>query len=218
MMQEVFTQPKWMNSTNIYEVNLRQYTPEGTIAAFMKHLPRLQEMGIDVVWFMPVTPISKKHRKGSLGSYYACSSYVDVNPEFGTLEEFKSMVKQIQSMGMKFIIDWVANHTGWDHEWTRTNPDFYTKDGHGNFKPPVESWEDVIHLNFMNGDLWKAMISAMEFWVKECDIDGFRCDMAALVPLDFWAAARKQIDRHKTLFWLGEFDQWGEEAYGNVFD
>jgi glycosidase len=218
MMQEVFRQPDWLGSTNIYEVNLRQYTPEGTIAAFVKHLPRLQEMGVDIVWFMPITPISKTNRKGSLGSYYACSSYVQVNPEFGTLDEFKAMVKQIQSMGMKVIIDWVANHTGWDHEWTMTRPDFYTKDAHGNFKPPVDTWEDVIHLNYMNGDLWKAMIHAMEFWVKECDIDGFRCDMAALVPLDFWATARRQIDTHKTLFWYGEFDQWGEEAYGNVFD
>jgi alpha-amylase len=218
MMQEVFKQPDWMSGTNIYEVNLRQYTPEGTIKAFMKHLPRLHDMGVDVVWFMPVTPISHKNRKGTLGSYYACSSYVDVNPEFGTLNEFKEMVRTIQSMGMKVIIDWVANHTGWDHEWTKTNPDFYTKNEHGHFKPPVESWEDVIHLNYMNGDLWKAMIAAMEFWVTECDIDGFRCDMAALVPLDFWAAARRHIDRHKTLFWLGEFDQWGEEAFGNVFD
>lgn len=217
-MQEVFKQPDWVGSTNIYEVNLRQYTREGTIAAFRAHLPRLKDMGVEVLWFMPIQPISSKNRKGSLGSYYACSSYVDVNPEFGTLDDFKSMVKEIHSLGMKVIIDWVANHTGWDHEWTQTNPDFYTKDHNGHFKPPVETWEDVIHLNYMNGDLWKAMIQDMEFWVKECDIDGFRCDMAALVPLDFWAAARRHIDTHKTLFWYGEFDQWGEEAYGKVFD
>ena len=106
----------WVPSTNIYEVNLRQYTKEGTFKAFSKHLPRLQDMGVEVIWFMPVTPISALNRKGSLGSYYACSSYVETNPEFGSIDEFKSLVDQIHGLGMKVIIDWVANHKGWDHE------------------------------------------------------------------------------------------------------
>lgn len=208
----------WVPSTNIYEVNLRQYTKEGTFKAFSKHLPRLKDMGVEVIWFMPVTPISALNRKGSLGSYYACSSYVDTNPEFGSVDEFKSLVDQIHGLGMKVIIDWVANHTGWDHEWTYSNPDFYHRNSDGSFRPPVESWEDVIHLNFNHSGLRKAMIDAMKFWVDECNIDGFRCDMAMLVPVDFWAEARKELDRIRPLFWLGEFDQWGDEAFGHVFD
>ena len=119
---------------------------------------------------------------------------------------------------MKVIIDWVANHTGWDHEWTVSNPDYYNRNADGSFKPPVENWEDVIHLNFSNANLRIAMIDAMKFWVKECGIDGFRCDMAMLVPLDFWAEARRALDQEKPLFWLGEFDQWNDEPYANVFD
>jgi alpha-amylase len=208
----------WVHSTNIYEVNLRQYTREGTFSAFAKHLPRLQDMGVEVIWFMPVTPISIKNRKGTLGSYYSCSSYVDTNPEFGTIDEFKQLVKQIHELGMKVIIDWVANHTGWDHEWTITHPHFYSKHADGSFKPPVENWEDVIHLNFSNVQLRRAMIDAMKFWVKDCGIDGFRCDMAMLVPVDFWKEARLELDKLKQLFWLGEFDQWNDEPYAHVFD
>lgn len=211
--------PDWVATTNIYEVNLRQYTKEGTFKAFAKHLPRLKDMGVEVIWFMPVTPISIKNRKGTLGSYYACSSYVQTNPEFGTIDEFKSLVHQIHGLGMKVIIDWVANHTGWDHEWTVAHPEYYSKNADGTFKPPVENWEDVIHLNFNNPALREAMIDAMKFWVEECDIDGFRCDMAMLVPLDFWLQARKELDAVRPLFWLGEFDQWGgDEPYASAFD
>lgn len=213
-----FKPARWVHSTNIYEVNLRQYTAEGTFAAFAKHLPRLKDMGVEVLWFMPVTPISIMKRKGTLGSYYACSSYVAANPEFGTVDDFKKLVKEIHQLGMKVIIDWVANHTGWDHEWTLTHPDYYTQDAEGKFTPPVENWEDVIHLNFYNPSLRTAMIAAMKFWIDECAIDGFRCDMAMLVPVDFWAEARTELDKLKELFWLGEFDQWNDEAYANVFD
>lgn len=211
-------QHEWKHSTNIYEVNLRQYTKEGTFKAFAKHLPRLKDMGVEVIWFMPVTPISIKNRKGTLGSYYACSSYVTTNTEFGTIEEFKSLVFQIHQLNMKVIIDWVANHTGWDHEWTITNPDYFTKNSDGSFKPPVENWEDVIHLNFSNEQMRAAMIDAMKFWVQECSIDGFRCDMAMLVPLDFWMQAKEVLDSPKPLFWLGEFDQWNDEPYAQAFD
>lgn len=213
-----FKPAAWVHSTNIYEVNLRQYTEEGSFAAFAQHLPRLKDMGVEIIWFMPITPISVKNRKGSLGSYYACSSYVKTNPEFGTIDEFKALVQAIHALEMKVIIDWVANHTGWDHEWTISNPDYYTKDHEGHFKPPVENWEDVIHLNFYNPDLRKAMIDAMQFWVRECKIDGFRCDMAMLVPVDFWAEARVALNQEKELFWLGEYDQWNDPAYSYVFD
>lgn len=211
--------PGWVASTNIYEVNLRQYTKEGTLSAFAKHLPRLKDMGVEIIWFMPVTPISVKNRKGTLGSYYACSSYVQVNPEFGTMDDFKNIVTQIHALGMKVIIDWVANHTGWDHEWTVAHPEYYNRNADGSFKPPVENWEDVIHLNFNNPQLREAMIDAMKFWVDECNIDGFRCDMAMLVPFDFWLEARKELDAIRPLFWLGEFDQWGgDEPYALAFD
>jgi glycosidase len=210
---------EWISTTNIYEVNLRQYTKEGTFHAFSRHLPRLKDMGVEVIWFMPVTPISVKNRKGTLGSYYACSSYVQTNSEFGTIDEFKLLVQQIHSLGMKVIIDWVANHTGWDHEWTIAHPEYYNKNEDGSFKPPVENWEDVIHLDFTNSQLREAMIDAMKFWVDECDIDGFRCDMAMLVPLDFWIQARIELDAVRPLFWLGEFDQWGiDEPYAMIFD
>src|SRR5438309_11882623 len=117
----------WIEHTNVYEVNLRQYTEAGTFLAFSEHLPRLKDMGVETLWFMPITPISKKEQKGSLGSYYACSDYVSVNPEFGSLEDYRSLVQQAQAMGFKVIMDWVANHTGWDHVWTREHPDWYKK-------------------------------------------------------------------------------------------
>jgi alpha-amylase len=214
-MNKAFKTVEWANSTNVYEVNVRQYTPEGNFAAFSKHLPRLKDMGIETIWFMPVTPISLLNRKGTLGSYYACSDYMTINPEFGTLDDFKKVVKKAHKLGMKVMIDWVANHTGWDHVWTKTNPEFFTKDGQGNFMPPFPDWEDVIHLDYTNKDLWNAMIGAMQFWIRECDLDGFRCDMANLVPLDFWKEARTRLDAIKPLFWFGEME---DVNYHEVFD
>jgi alpha-amylase len=205
----------WSHSTNVYEVNLRQYTTEGSFNAFCTHLPRLRDMGIETLWFMPITPISKLNRKGTLGSYYACSSYIQTNPEFGTIADFQALVKEAHNLGFKVIIDWVANHTGWDHEWTADHPDFFVKDRDGNFVPPVKDWEDVIKLDFDNKHMRKAMIAAMEFWVTECDIDGFRCDMAHLVPLDFWKEARKHADKIKKLFWLAECE---DAHYHEAFD
>jgi glycosidase len=172
-------------------------------------------MGVQTIWFMPVTPISVLNRKGTLGSYYACSDYTSVNPEFGTLVDFKKLVKKAQKLGLKVMIDWVANHTGWDHVWSKSDPEFYSRDEEGNFLPPFPDWEDVIHLDYSNKKLWAAMIDAMKFWVRECDLDGFRCDMAHLVPLDFWKAARKELDAVKPLFWLGETE---EIDYHQVFD
>lgn len=214
-MSNIFKTVDWANNTNIYEVNVRQYTPEGTFDAFGKELPRLKDMGVQIIWFMPITPISLKNRKGTLGSYYACSDYTSINPEFGTLADFKKLVKKAHKLGFKVIIDWVANHTGWDHVWTTSNPDFFSQDEEGNFRPPFPDWEDVIHLNYYNKELRKAMIEAMKFWVRECDLDGFRCDMAHLVPLDFWQNARTELDEMKPLFWLAETE---EVSYHEVFD
>jgi glycosidase len=210
-----FTPVSWAHSTNIYEVNLRQYTAEGTFNAFAKHLPRLKDMGVQTLWFMPVQPIGILNRKGTMGSYYSISDYLTINPEYGTMDDFKILVNHAHDLGFKILIDWVANHAAWDHVWTKTYPEFFSKDEHNNFRPPYPDWADVIHLNYHNQDLWTAMIDAMRFWVNEFDIDGFRCDMAHLVPLDFWMAARKELDNVKKLFWLAETE---EVNYHQAFD
>lgn len=214
-MTAPFYHADWLHTTNIYEVNLRQYTREGTFAAFSREMPRLKDMGIEVLWFMPITPISVDRRKGTLGSYYACSDYTSINPEFGTLDDFKQLVRSAHALGLRVIIDWVANHTGWDHRWTREHPEFYRKNHEGQFYE-AHGWEDVIDLNYDNPNLRQAIIDAMKFWIQECDLDGFRCDMAMLVPLDFWREARIELDHmKKELFWLAECE---EIAYHEVFD
>ncbi len=209
-----FNTISWAKNAVIYEVNIRQYTHEGTFNAFAKHLPRLKEMGIDIIWLMPITPISVVKRQGTLGSYYACSSYTIINEEFGTLDDFKNLVNQAHQLGLKVIIDWVANHTGCDHEWTVTNKDFYILDDEQNFTER-NGWKDVIDLNYNNAAMRSAMQKAMQYWIIACNIDGFRCDMAHLVPLDFWEETRTQCDAIKPLYWLAECD---EPTYLNVFD
>lgn len=195
---------EWSRTASIYEVNIRQYTNEGTFRAFEKSLPRLKNMGIDILWLMPVNPIGELNRKGSLGSYYSVKDYKAVNPEFGTVDDFKHLVAQAHSMGMHVIIDWVANHTAWDNVWVKTNPEFFTKDSAGKFIAPVPDWSDVIDLNYDNRQLWSAMLDAMAYWVKECDIDGFRCDVASMVPVEFWDYARLELDKIKPVFMLAE--------------
>ena len=213
-----FKTVEWAHNTNIYEVNMRQYTPEGTFNAFAGELPRLKEMGVMTLWFMPVTPIAQKNKKGTLGSYYACSDYTSVNPEFGTLEDFKNLVKKAHAMGFKLIIDWVANHTGWDHVWTKDHPDYYLTDSATKDFKIASGMGDIIELDFNNLSLRKAMINAMKFWVSECDVDGFRCDLAFWVELPFWKEARAELDAIKPLFWLGEFDELEKPEYGEAFD
>jgi glycosidase len=210
-----FISPEWVHHTNIYEVNIRQYTPEGTFNAFRKELARLKDMEVQTLWFMPVQTIGKENRKGTLGSYYSISDHLAVNPEYGTADDLKHLIGEAHEMGFRVIIDWVANHTAWDHVWTKTNPGFYSKSNSGNFRPPFPVWEDVIHLNYDNKELWIPMADAMLYWVKEFDIDGFRCDMAHLVPLEFWRMARKKIDTLKPLFWMGETE---EADYQEAFD
>jgi glycosidase len=208
----------WTKHTNIYEVNLRQYTPEGTINAFAAHLPRLRDMGVETLWFMPITPIAQKNKKGTLGSYYACADYTAVAEEFGTLDDFKALVKQAHTMSFKVIIDWVANHTGWDHWWTVEHPDWYERDEQtGDFKK-ASGMDDIIELDFKNPELRRAMIDAMAFWIKETDVDGFRSDLAFWVELDFWLEAKPELERLKPLFWLGELDPLDNPDYMQVYD
>jgi len=213
-MMKTFTPVSWCLDSNLYEVNTRQYTPEGTFKAFSNHLSRLRNMGVETLWFMPITPIGLPKRLGTLGSYYACSDYVSINPEYGRLQDFKDLVKKAHDLGMKVIIDWVANHTGYGHTWTKTNPEFYRRDAHGHFTER-NGWKDVIDLNYDEPAMRKAMVDAMQFWVEVADIDGFRCDMAHLVPLDFWVNARTALDKLKPLFWLAECD---DAAYHQAFD
>jgi len=196
--------PEWTKNSVLYEVNIRQYTPEGTFKAFESHLPRLKELGVDILWIMPIHPISEKNRKGSLGSYYSVKDYKGINPEFGTLEDFKSLVNKAHEMGFKVIIDWVANHTGWDNQWITDHPEWYTKDSLGNIIPPNPDWSDIADLNFDSQPMRRAMIDAMDYWVKETNIDGFRCDVAWGVPQDFWEAATASLDSIKPVYMLAE--------------
>lgn len=210
----------WVKNAVIYEVNLRQYTLEGSFAAFEEHLPRLKELGVDILWFMPVHPIGLKNRKkteASMGSYYSVKDYKAVNPDLGTLEEFKALVNKCHDMGFKVVLDWVANHSAPDHPWVEINPEFYTKDEDGNYPvPPAGTdWDDVADLDYSNMELRAAMTDALKFWVDECDIDGYRCDMAGMVPLDFWVDARAQLEANKKLFMLAE---WQDAEFYKAFD
>ena len=147
MEKIIYKKAPWINNTNIYEVNLRQYTSEGTFNAFAKELPRLKNMGVETLWFMPITPIAQQNRKGKMGSYYACSDYVSINPEFGNLDDFKNLVSLAHDMGFKILIDWVANHTGWDHIWTKEHPEYYLTDRNtGTFKM-ASGMDDIIELD-----------------------------------------------------------------------
>lgn len=204
----------WSRNANIYEVNLRQYTKEGTIKAFATHLPRLKKLGVDILWIMPVQPIGTRERKGTLGSYYAVKDYTAVNPEFGSLADFKAMVAQAHALGMHVILDWVPNHTAWDNTWATEHKDWYKQNAKGELFPVTftgdngtEYWTDVIGLDYTKPALWKGMTDAMAFWVRETNIDGFRCDVAGQVPVPFWNAATRELNKIKPLFMLAEADQ-----------
>ena len=196
----------WKASAVIYEVNVRQYTPEGTFNAFAGHLPRLKELGVDVLWLMPIHPIGQLERKGSLGSYYAVRDYTAVNPEFGSMDDFKDLVNKAHTFGFKVIIDWVANHTSPDAVWAE-NKEWYQTDSNGNFVIQYD-WTDIAQLNFDNHDMRRAMTDAMLFWVRETDIDGFRCDVAWNIPVDFWESTVDELKSIKPdLFMLAEAEE-----------
>ena len=197
---------EWVKNAVIYEVNIRQYTPEGTFKAFSEHLSRLKALGVDILWLMPIHPIGQMNRKGELGSYYSVKDYKRINPEFGNMNDFKSLVRQIHETGMYVIIDWVPNHSSWDNVLTLEHPDYYKTTEDGNFASPFD-WTDVIQLDYDNKDLRAYMIDAMKFWLTETDIDGFRCDVAHMVPVDFWEEARPALEQVKPLFMLAESDQ-----------
>ena len=212
----------------IYEVNIRQYSSEGTFEAFTKDIPQLKELGVKIIWVMPIFPISETKRKATggdfadliedeserakmLGSYYAVSDFTKVNPEFGTIADFRTMLKTAHDNGMYMILDWVPNHTGWDHTWITTNPDYYTQNENGEIIDPINpgtgeswGWADVADLNYDNRNMRQEMIEDMLYWIKEEGVDGFRCDVASAVPLDFWQDAIAKIRAEKDVFMLAE--------------
>lgn len=201
--------PAWIMNGNIYEVNTRQFTPEGTFKAFEMHLDRLKEMGVQTLWFMPINPISLKDRKrdsSQLGSYYAVADYRQINPEYGNMEDWKNLVNSAHEKGFKVIIDWVPTHSGADHNWLNTQPDFYIKDSSGN---PVSQydWTDTRKLNYKNPALVDSMIECMKFWIKETNIDGYRCDVAGEVPIEFWSKCIPELRKMKNVFMLAEGDK-----------
>lgn len=205
----------WSYQSNIYEVNLRQYTKEGTFAAFENELPRLRDMGIEILWFMPITPISLKDRQGTMGSYYSVHDYVSVNPDYGTMDDFKKLVAHAHQLGFKVITDFVGNHTGDDHPWVTEHPEYYVHNSDGSFVHP-HGWIDVYQLNFEEQGVRDGLIESMMFWIRECDTDGFRCDMAHLVPLGIWLEARKKLEALKPeIFMLAECE---EASYHQAFD
>lgn len=205
-MTSTFAQaPEWSKDKTLYEVNIRQYTAEGTFDAFATHLPRLEKMGVGILWLMPVQPIGELNRKGSLGSYYSISDYTKTNPEFGSMKDFKKVVDEAHKRDMYVILDWVANHTAWDHKWMKDHKDYYTTDKSGNIVAPVPDWSDVADLNYDNMAMRKDMIADMVFWLKEANVDGFRYDMAMMVPDDFWKEAFVELKKIKPdVFLLAE--------------
>ena len=198
------THPEWSKNVVLYEVNVRQFTEEGTFKAFEEHLPRLKALGIDVLWLMPTYPIGILNRKGKLGSYYSVKDYMDVNPEFGTLEDLKDVINKARDLGMYVMLDWVPNHTSWDNKLTIDHPDWYTKDTTGKFTPPIGTdWTDVIQLDWSQKGLQDYMLDALKFWVN-LGIDGFRVDHPHNTPREFWERVRTELDMIKPVLMLAE--------------
>ncbi len=211
------THPDWSKNATIYQINTRQFTAEGTFAAAEAHLPRLKQLGVDILWMMPIHPIGEENRKGTLGSPYSVRDYFGVNPEFGTLDDFKHFVDAAHSLGLYVIIDWVANHTAWDNPMRFEHPDWYARDYKGDFRPtPWWDWSDIIDLDYSKPELREYMTDALKFWVREADIDGYRCDTAGFVPLDFWDNVRKELDAIKPVFMLAEWES--RDHHARAFD
>ena len=231
-----------MENAIIYEANIRQYSEEGSFDAFTKDIPELKKLGVKVIWLMPIFPISETKRKATggdfahliedeeerkkmLGSYYAVTDYTKVNPEFGTIEDFRELIKAAQEHDMHVILDWVPNHTGWDHVWIKEHPNYYTQNDQGEIIDPINpdtgeswGWADVADLNYDNQDMRKEMIEDMMYWIKEEGVDGFRCDVAGAVPHDFWEQAISELRAEKDLFMLAEAWEPGLMKGKDLFD
>jgi alpha-amylase len=208
---DTLTHPTWSRSAVVYEVNVRQFTPEGTLAGVQAHLPRLKALGVDMIWLMPVQPIGRKNRKGPLGSYYSIADYTAINPELGTMADFNTLVETAHREGIKVLLDWVPNHTAFDHPWITAHKAYYVTRADGTIINARDNeghdtdWTDVAELNYDNPELRTAMIDAMRWWLDNGHVDGFRCDVAGGVPLDFWLQARAALRKSRPdLFMLAE--------------
>ena len=200
--------PEWARDAVLYQINTRQFTPEGTFRAAQEQLPRLKQLGVDILWLMPIHPIGRENRKGSLGSPYSVQDYYAVNPEFGTEEDFRAFVDAAHAQGFHVILDLVANHTAWDNALAKQHPDWYEKDWKGDFRPtPWWDWSDIIDLDWSQPGVRAHVGGAMEYWVREFDVDGYRADVAGYVPLDFWETARTRLEAIRPVFMLGEVQQ-----------
>lgn len=207
--------PDWAKDKWLYEVNVRQFSEEGTFAGVERHLPRLKQMGIQIIWLMPIHPIGVKNRKGSKGSYYSIKNYREVNPEFGTLADLQSLINTAHTLDMKVMFDWVANHSAYDCNLVSEHKEWYTKGPKGKLVSPVEDWSDVADFNYDKKGLRDYMIESMAYWVETCDIDGYRCDVAGMVPLDFWQKANRRLQSIKPLLMLAEGEE--PELLDNAF-
>jgi len=209
--------PEWSRNAALYQINLRQFTSEGTLDAAREELPRLKALGADILWLMPIHPIGEKNRKGSLGSPYSVRDYRAVNPEFGSFEDLKQFVDRAHELGMYVILDWVANHTSWDNPLVAQHPEWYARNWNGEFHPTSwNDWSDIIELDYSQPGLRRYMTEAMKFWVREAGIDGYRCDVAAFVPLDFWNRVRRELDAIKPVFMLAEWE--ATDLHAEAFD
>ena len=215
--QQDLRHPKWAYDATIYEVNVRQLTPEGTFAAAEAYLPQLRQNGIDILWIMPCQPIGVITRKGTLGSYYSIIDYCAINPEFGTRADFEHFLAEAHQLGFKVILDWVANHTAPDSEWTQ-HEGWHYRDAEGNLMVQYD-WTDISKLNYGNDDMRAAMKQAMHFWMDSIGIDGFRCDVAGEVPTDFWNDAMGELRlTHPDMFTLAEDEDKANELTETAFD
>jgi glycosidase len=209
--------PDWTRNASIYQLNTRQFTAAGTLRAARDELPRIKALGTDIVWLMPVHPIGKQHRKGDLGSPYAIQDYAAINPELGTMADFKDFVATAHRLGMYVIMDWVANHTAWDNVLRTEHPDWYLKDAAGQPRPtPWFDWDDIIELDYSSPALRAYMTNTMRFWVKEAGVDGFRADAAGFVPQDFWDNAAAELRAIKPVFLLAEWES--RDMHARAFD
>ncbi|WP_100641044.1 alpha-amylase family glycosyl hydrolase [Alteromonas facilis] len=209
--------PEWSKNASIYQLNIRQFTPEGTFKAATLRLDELQHMGFDILWLMPIHPIGEENRKGNLGSPYAVKDYFGVNSEFGTPDDLKALIARAHELNMYVLFDWVANHTAWDNPLRYEHPDWYEKDHEGNFRPtPWWDWSDIIDLDYSQTDLREYMTNALKYWVEEYDIDGYRADVAGFVPVDFWEQVRRELDAIKPVFMLAEWEM--RDLHARSFD
>ncbi|HEY8877146.1 MAG TPA: alpha-amylase family glycosyl hydrolase [Roseateles sp.] len=212
-----FQHPAWARNATLYQINTRQFTPEGTFNAAEAQLPRLKNLGVDILWLMPIHPIGEKNRKGSLGSPYAVRDHLAVNPEFGTRADFKRFVATAHSLGLKVILDWVGNHTAWDNVLVRQHPDWYARDEQGRFTPtPWYDWDDIIDLDYAKPALRRYMTQALLYWVREVGVDGYRVDAAGLTPLDFLEQAARELRAIKPVFLLAEWES--RDLHARAFD